>query len=79
MTFDRSHWVKSRIRTMLKSGGLGFVLVVILLTLFLDRKAAFIAALGISVSFLGGAILRLRYFTCLRTLGLDARDTLQIS
>lgn len=57
LAFDRSHWVKSRLRTMLKSGGLGFVLVVILLALFLDRKAAFIAALGIPVSFLGAAIL----------------------
>ena len=57
LAFDRSHWVKSRLQTMLKSGGLGFILVVILLTLFLDRKAAFIAALGIPVSFLGAAIL----------------------
>ena len=57
LAFDRSHWVKSRLQTMLKSGGLGFVLVIILLTLFLDRKAAFIAALGIPVSFLGAAIL----------------------
>ncbi len=55
--FDRSHWVKSRLWTMLKSGGMGFVLVVILLAAFLDRTAAFIAALGIPISFLGAAIL----------------------
>lgn len=57
LAFDRSKWVKSRLWTMLKSGGLGLVLVVILLALFLDRKAAFIAALGIPVSFLGAVIL----------------------
>ena len=57
LAFDKSHWVKSRLRTMLKSGGLGLVLVVVLLGLFLDRRAAFIAALGIPVSFLGAVIL----------------------
>ncbi len=57
LAFDKSHWVKNRLRTMLKSGGLGLVLVVVLLGLFLDRRAAFIAALGIPVSFLGAVIL----------------------
>ena len=70
LAFDRSHWVKSRLRTMLKSGGLGFVLVVILLTLFLDRKAAFIAALGIPVSFLGAAILMKMTGTTLNVLSM---------
>ncbi len=70
LTFDRSHWVKSRLRTMLKSGGLGFVLVVILLALFLDRKAAFIAALGIPVSFLGAAILMKMTGTTLNVLSM---------
>ena len=70
LAFDRSHWVKSRLQTMLKSGGLGFVLVVILLTLFLDRKAAFIAALGIPVSFLGAAILMKMTGTTLNVLSM---------
>ena len=70
LAFDRSHWVKSRLRTMLKSGGLGFVLVIILLTLFLDRKAAFIAALGIPVSFLGAAILMKMTGTTLNVLSM---------
>ncbi len=70
LAFDRSHWVKSRLQTMLKSGGLGFVLVVILLTLFLDRRAAFIAALGIPVSFLGAAILMKMTGTTLNVLSM---------
>ena len=70
LAFDRSHWVKSRLQTMVKSGGLGFVLVVILLTLFLDRKAAFIAALGIPVSFLGAAILMKMTGTTLNVLSM---------
>ena len=70
LAFDRSHWVKSRLQTMLKSGSLGFVLVVILLTLFLDRKAAFIAALGIPVSFLGAAILMKMTGTTLNVLSM---------
>ena len=70
LAFDRSHWVKSRLRTMLKSGGLGFVLVLILLALFLDRRAAFIAALGIPVSFLGAAILMKMTGTTLNVLSM---------
>ena len=70
LAFDRSDWVKSRLGTMLKSGGLGLVLVVILLGLFLDRKAAFIAALGIPVSFLGAAILMKMTGTTLSTLSM---------
>ena len=57
LAFDKSHWVKNRLWTMLKSGGLGLVMVVLVLGLFLDRRAAFIAALGIPVSFLGAVIL----------------------
>ena len=70
LAFDRSHWVKSRLRTMIKSGGLGFVLVIILLALFLDRRAAFIAALGIPVSFLGAAILMKMTGTTLNVLSM---------
>ena len=51
--FDRSYWVKSRLGTMVKSGALGLVLVVILLGLFLESRAAFIAALEFPSRFSG--------------------------
>ena len=57
LTNDMSRRVKSRLATMVKSGALGLVLVLVLLGLFLDRTAALIAALGIPVSFLGAVIL----------------------
>ncbi len=56
-TNDSSYWVKKRFQSMLKSGGLGLFFVVIMLGLFLNRRAAFIAALGIPISFLGAFIL----------------------
>lgn len=56
-TNDTSHWVKKRLQSMLKSGGLGLFFVLVLLGLFLNRRAAAIAALGIPVSFLGAFIL----------------------
>ena len=57
LTNDMSRRVQSRLSTMIKSGSLGLVLVLVLLGLFLDRTAAFIAALGIPVSFMGAVIL----------------------
>lgn len=68
--FDRSYWVKSRLGTMVKSGALGLVLVVILLGLFLESRAAFIAALGIPVSFLGAVILMKTTGTTFNTLSM---------
>ncbi|MGI9554250.1 MAG: efflux RND transporter permease subunit, partial [Thermodesulfobacteriota bacterium] len=56
-TNDSSYWVKKRFESMLKSGGLGLFFVMISLGLFLNRRAALIAALGIPVSFLGAFIL----------------------
>lgn len=56
-TNDSSLWVKKRFQSMLKSGGLGLFFVLLLLGLFLNRRAAVIAALGIPVSFLGAFIL----------------------
>ena len=70
LTFDRSYWVKSRLWTMLKSAALGLFLVVVLLGLFLDRRAAFIGALGIPVSFLGAVILMKVTGTTLNTLSM---------
>ena len=57
LTNDMSQRVKSRLSTMVDSGALGLALVLAILWLFLDSKAAFIAALGIPVSFLGAIIL----------------------
>ena len=68
--FDRSYWVKSRLGTMVKSGALGLILVVILLGLFLESRAAFIAALGIPVSFLGAVILMKTTGTTFNTLSM---------
>ena len=56
-TNDSSYWVKKRFQSMLKSGAWGLFFVVIMLGLFLNRRAAFIAALGIPISFLGAFIL----------------------
>ena len=70
IAFDRSQWVTSRLGTMLKSGALGLVLVMILLGLFLESRAAFIAALGIPVSFLGAVILMKITGTTLSTLSM---------
>lgn len=56
-TNDSSYWVKKRFNTMLTSGGIGLVFVMICLGAFLNLRAAIIAALGIPVSFLGAFIL----------------------
>jgi len=56
-TNDSSYWVKKRFQSMLKSGFWGLFFVVIMLGLFLNRRAALIAALGIPISFLGAFIL----------------------
>ncbi|MGI9554197.1 MAG: efflux RND transporter permease subunit, partial [Thermodesulfobacteriota bacterium] len=56
-TNDSSYWVKKRFQSMLKSGGLGLFFVMLSLGLFLNRRAALIAALGIPISFLGAFIL----------------------
>lgn len=56
-TNDTSYWVKKRFRTMLRSGGIGLVVVLICLGAFLNLRAAAIAALGIPVSFFGAFIL----------------------
>ncbi len=57
VTNDTSYWVKHRFQTMLKSGITGLIAVLILLSVFLDLRAAAMAALGLPVSFLGAFIL----------------------
>lgn len=56
-TNDSSYWVEKRFQSMLKSGFWGLFFVMIMLGLFLNRRAALIAALGIPISFLGAFIL----------------------
>ncbi len=56
-TNDSSILVKNRLKSLLKSGGLGLFSILLLLGFFLGRRAAIIAALGIPVSFFGAFIL----------------------
>jgi len=55
--FDNSHWVKERLRTMIKSGVIGLVVVLLILAAFLNLRAAAVTALGIPVAFFGAFIL----------------------
>lgn len=50
---DSSFYLGSRIKTMLWNGGMGFLLVMLSLTLFLRPSLAFFVAMGIPFSFLG--------------------------
>jgi multidrug efflux pump subunit AcrB len=50
---DRSEIYSDRVRLLLKNGGLGLVLVLILLGLFLEARVAFWVMMGIPISFLG--------------------------
>ncbi len=53
---DRSELLRSRIGTMVKNAFLGFVLVLIILSLFLDFRLGMWVASGIIISFTGGFI-----------------------
>ncbi|MGD9200969.1 MAG: efflux RND transporter permease subunit, partial [Chitinispirillia bacterium] len=53
---DRSLLLQQRLRLLLKNASIGFGLVLIALTLFLEIRLAFWVALGIVLSFLGGFI-----------------------
>ncbi len=57
VTSDNSVYAQKRFSTMLRSGAIGLVLVLIVLALFLNPRAAAIAAAGIPVSFFGALIL----------------------
>ena len=54
---DTSVYVRNRLRTMQESALLGAALVLISLILFLSPRVAFMTALGIPISFLGGILL----------------------
>lgn len=56
-TNDTSYWVEKRFETMVNSGLIGIVVVLIILALFLDLRAAIVAAVGLPVAFFGAFIL----------------------
>ncbi|HSG30242.1 MAG TPA: efflux RND transporter permease subunit [Thermodesulfobacteriota bacterium] len=53
---DNSYWVKQRLKTMVISGIVGLIIVLILLNTFLDRRSAIVVAAGLPVSFFGAFI-----------------------
>ncbi len=57
VTNDSSYWVQERFNTMVSSGTIGLVIVLIILALFLDFRSAFLAAIGLPVAFFGAFIL----------------------
>lgn len=57
VTNDSSYWVQARFNTMVNSGSIGLVVVLIILALFLDFRSAFLAAIGLPIAFFGAFIL----------------------
>ncbi len=57
ITNDTSYWVEQRFKTMVNSGLIGIVAVLIILALFLDFRSALMAAIGLPVSFFGAFII----------------------
>lgn len=57
VTNDSSYWVQERFNTMVSSGAIGLVIVLIILALFLDFRSAFLAAIGLPIAFFGAFIL----------------------
>ena len=57
LTNDKSVYAEKRFSTMLKSGSIGLALVLVVLALFLNPRAAAVSAAGIPVSFFGALIL----------------------
>ncbi|MEE2975785.1 MAG: efflux RND transporter permease subunit [Thermodesulfobacteriota bacterium] len=54
---DSSYWVKGRFDSMVKTGIYGIIAVLLILSMFLDYRSAFLAALGLPVAFFGAFIL----------------------
>jgi len=79
--------IEGRIVLLLKNGLGGFVLILILLFLFLNRRVAFWVAMGIPISFsaalfilyvLGGSINMVSLFAMIMTLGIIVDDTVVV-
>ncbi|MFN2354452.1 MAG: efflux RND transporter permease subunit [Desulfopila sp.] len=56
ITSDRSKIYTQRLQLLLKNAFIGLVLVLVLLSLFLEHKLAFWVTMGIPISFLGGLL-----------------------
>lgn len=57
ITNDSSYWVQQRFKTMVSSGLIGLAVVLVMLALFLDLRAAVMAAIGLPIAFFGAFIL----------------------
>ncbi|MDA2920398.1 efflux RND transporter permease subunit [Desulfobacterota bacterium AH_259_B03_O07] len=87
-TNNTSYWVEQRFNTMVQSGIIGLIIVLIILAAFLDLRAASMAAIGIPVSFFGAFILMqltgitlslLSMFGLILVLGLIVDDAIIVS
>ncbi len=85
---DQSVLLSERIDLLVKNAGLGLILVVIILGLFLQRKLAFWVALGIPISFLGAFLLMswggvsinmITLFALIVTLGMVVDDAIVVA
>ncbi len=85
---DRSVLLSERIDLLVKNAGLGLILVVIILGLFLQRILAFWVALGIPISFLGAFLLMswggisinmITLFALIVTLGMVVDDAIVVA
>jgi multidrug efflux pump subunit AcrB len=68
---DESRYIRNSFSVVLSNGWIGLVLVVILLTIFLNLRTAFWVAMGIPVAFLGTIFLLPRFDSYLDTITLS--------
>lgn len=86
--FDENwHYIKQRIDLLIRNGITGFVLILLVLFLFLNRNVAFWVAMGIPISILtalavlyatGGSINMVSLFAFIMTLGIIVDDTIVV-
>jgi len=69
---DYSHYVKNRFKVVLSNAWMGLILVVLILSVFLNRHAALWVAVGIPVSLLGTVFLMPKFGVYLDALSLSA-------
>jgi len=80
-------FIRDRINLLLKNGGQGLILILIILFLFLNERVAFWVAMGIPASFMaalavlllaGGSINMVSLFALIMTLGIIVDDTIVV-